>query len=137
MSEPDGRMLSHADDAPVYFTEPDPIAVAVAKPSYRESVAIFEPLAGFTARKLQRIRAAPRQLEHATPRIFSRPADRAARQKIARLKVATIDRVVGQLLRNAPVKISEICAGDGLRFGHFRRLLSRFQLNVESEISGA
>src|SRR4029453_15973821 len=110
------------------------VAVALAMARNRKSVAILEPFAGFAARKWHGVRATPRQLKHATARVFSRPANRAARQQIARLKIATIDRVVCELLRDAPVKISEICAGDSLRLGHFCALQSRFELNVESKI---
>ena len=127
-------MLSRADDASAHFTEANPVAVALAMARNRKSVAILEPFAGFAARKLHGVCATPRQLEHATARVFGRSANRAARQQIARLKIATIDRVVCELLRNAPVKISEICAGDGLQLGHFRGLQSRFELNVESKI---
>src|ERR1043166_5001099 len=120
MSEPDGGMFSRANNASVHFTEADPVAVALAPASNRKSVAILEPFAGFAARKFERIRAAPRQLEHATARVFSRSTDGAAGQQIARLKIATVDRVVGELLRNAPVKVLEICPRDGFWFGHLR-----------------
>src|SRR4030095_12604453 len=127
-------MLSRADDASVHFTEANPVAVALAMASNRKSVAILEPFAGFAARKLHGVRATPRQLEHATARVFGRPANRPARQQIARLKIPAVVGVVCELVRKAPVKISEICAGDGLRLGHFRGLQSRFELNVESKI---
>src|SRR5690349_20029781 len=134
MSEPDRRMLSRANDASIHFTEADPVADGLAPANNRKSVAILEPFAGFAARKLQRICAAPCQLEHATSRVLSRAADRAAGQQTARLKIAAIDRLMCELLRNAPVKVLEICPGDGFRLGHFRGLQSRFQMNVESEI---
>jgi len=76
--------LSRADDASAHFTEANPVAVALAMARNRKSVAILEPFAGFAARKLHGVRATPRQLEHATARVFSRPANRAARQQIAR-----------------------------------------------------
>src|SRR4030095_2960892 len=127
-------MLSRADDASVHFTEANPVAVALAMARNRKSVAILEPFAGFAARKWHGVRATPRQLKHATARVFSRPANRAARQQIARLKIATIDRVVCELLRDAPVKISEICAGDSLRLGVFFALPTAVGVKIGSKI---
>src|SRR5436309_11433244 len=121
---PAGRMFSRANDASVHCAEADAVAVALTPAGNRKSVAILEPFARFAARELERICAAPCQLEHATSRILSPPADCAAGEQIARLKIATINRVMGELLHNAPVKVLEICPCDGLRFGHFRGLQS-------------
>ncbi len=105
-------MSSRSDNTPAYFAKADAITVALAMPRNGQGITIFQPFTGLAARKLQRICAAPRQLQHAATRLLSRSTDRAACQQISRLKIAPVDRVMGKLLRNAPVKILEICARD-------------------------
>ena len=105
-------MSSRADDAPAHFAEANSVTISLAPARDRKGVAIFQPLSGFTVRQLQRILPAPGQFQHATARFLGRPADRSAGQQIARLKVATVDGVVRELLRDAPVKILEIAARD-------------------------
>src|ERR1043166_3265661 len=95
---------------------------------------MFEPLSRFTIRQRQRIRAPPGQFEHAAARFLRQSANGSARQQIAGLKVASIDGVMGELLRDAPVKILEIRARDRVGRGHGGGLQTRFQLDVVGEI---
>lgn len=96
------------DDPPADFAESDSITGALCPAGDNEIIAVLEPLPGLTTGQRKRISAAPCQLEHAAARIVCRPANRAAREQIASLKIATVDRVMRQLLRNAPVQILEI-----------------------------
>ena len=127
-------MWSRADDAAADFAKANSITITLAPASDRKGVAIFEPFSAFTARKFQRIGPAPGQFQHAAPRFLSRPADCATREEVARLKVAAVDSVVRQLLRDAPVKVLEVRAGDCLWLAHFGGLQACFQLDVESKI---
>src|SRR4029077_9449183 len=97
------RMSSRGNDAPAHFAKADTIALALAPASNRKGVAILKPFAGFTVRKLERIRPTPGQFQHATTRVFSRPADGAAREQVAWLKIAAVDNMVCELLCDAPV----------------------------------
>src|SRR6266568_382193 len=103
----DSHGRQHASD---YFTETNSVTLAFAPAGDRESVAVFQPFAGFAIRQLQRISPPPGQLQHAAARFFRWAADRAAGEQIARLQIAAINRVMGKLLGNAPVKILKICA---------------------------
>src|SRR5207244_11266180 len=53
------------------------------------------------------VRAAPGQLEHASARLFFFATNRSTREQIARLKIASADGVMRELLRNTPIKILE------------------------------
>src|SRR5687768_5103241 len=97
------RSLSlRRQDAAGYFTETNSITISLSPPGNRQTIAILEPFAGLAVRQSQWVRSAPGQLQHATTRLLRRAADRSARQQVARLKVAAIDSVMRQLLRDAP-----------------------------------
>src|SRR5438067_5435955 len=127
-------MSSRADDAPAYFAEANSVTISLAPARDRKGVAIFQPLSGFTVCQLQRILPAPGQFQHATARFLGRPTDCAARNQIGGLEVATVDGVVRELLRDAPVKVLEITARNCLGLAHLRGLQAGFQLDVKSEI---
>ena len=100
------------------FAEADPVAVALRPTRDGETIAVFEPFPGFAVREGKRIRAAPGQLEHAAPRFFCRAADGAAREQIARLKIASANSVMGQLLDSAPIQILKIRPRNDVRVFH-------------------
>lgn len=58
--------------------------------------------------------AAPRDFKHGAEGARLRAADGAARHHVAGAEVATVDRVVGQLLAHVPVHVAEIGAADHL-----------------------
>src|SRR6266568_3158604 len=128
-------LRSCRNDPAADFAKTYTVIVALAPARDRELVAILEPLACLTIWQFQWIRTAPGQLQHAAARFFGFAANRSAREQIARLKVASADSVMRELLGNAPIKILEVCARDRVRRFHFRRLQFRLQLNVENEIA--
>src|ERR1017187_1956042 len=120
--------------APTYLTETNSISVAFAPTGNGKRIAVLQPFTRFAVGQFQRIRAAPGQFEHATARILGRSADRATSQEIAGLKIAAVDGVMSELLRNAPVKVLEIRSRDYVWLAQFCGLQLRFEMNVDGEI---
>src|ERR1700730_15097812 len=126
--------LLRRQNFPKDLAKADAKAVTLTPTCNRELVTVLQPFAFLPVGQFQRIRAAPSEFKHAPARFLGLAADRSAREQIARLKVAAANGMVGELLRNAPIKILEICPSNRVRRFQLSRLQFRFELNIEGKI---
>src|SRR5262249_18779325 len=100
-------------------------------------VAVLEVAARLAAGQLQRLSAAVRQLVQAGAIRVERPRRRAAAEQIARLQIAPVAHVVSQHLRERPVHVDEIGAGDVRGLHAFRAHAWRQEVRIKLDVEAA
>ena len=76
--------------------------------SKHNDVAIVDELALLAVGKRERLRASPRDLQHGAERSSFSATDGARAQQVSARHVATVDGVVRELLRRAPVHVLHV-----------------------------
>src|SRR6185312_576250 len=97
-----------------HFAEADAITFAFAAGRHGNAVAVGKKAALFAAGQFERLTSAPGQFQQTPARLGRRAADRARGQQIAGPQVAAVDRVMGDLLGDAPIQVAEVRIADDL-----------------------
>ena len=105
-----------------HLTKPDSITVSVRPTCECQPVAILETRTRLTPGQSQRLRAAPGKFQQTTAGLGCGAGHGAGRQQIAGPERATVHRVVGELLRQCPVQVTEIGPGNPMRRRGLRSL---------------
>src|SRR6478672_6961596 len=129
-------MAACRQDGAAAFAETDTTcSIALAVAAQDDAVAVLEEGARLAVRQMDWLLAALAEFEERARLVGIRSRKRAGTEEIARLQVATVDRVMCNHLRNGPVRVVEVGRHQTLAgltgFTHLRCLQPDLELDVE------